>query len=55
MADQSPHIAKFILDLVSTASVRADDQTLGNVAAAKGWLNAIAIGSLLVKPVKVKK
>lgn len=54
--DQTKEIAKFILQLVNSASVRADDQTQGNVTAVKGWLNAIATGELVVtqKP-KVKK
>lgn len=51
IVDQTKEIAKFILQLVATASVRADDQTIANVGAVKGWLNAIAEGQLIVRPV----
>lgn len=46
--DQMKEIAKFTLQLVNSASVRADDQTMNNVGAVKNWLNAIASGQLVV-------
>lgn len=45
-------IAKFILVMVSKAMMPADDQTQANITACKGWLGAIANGSLEVKPVE---
>ena len=46
--DHTKEIAKFTLQLVNSATVRADDQTIANVNACKGWLNAIITGALVV-------
>lgn len=43
-------VAKFIRGVMSRATVPADDQTQANLAAAKGWLDAIATGALVVRP-----
>lgn len=53
--DQTKELAQFILRLVNTASVTANDQTIENVMAVKAWLNAVATGQLVVKPAKVAK
>ena len=53
--DPTKEMAKFVLQLIATATVRADDQTQQNVSAVKGWLNAIATGALIVKAPRVKK
>lgn len=48
-------LAKFILQMISRSTMPADDQTQSNIAAAKGWLKAIASGALVVKPAKAPK
>ena len=48
--DPTKEVASWILQMLSAVSVRADDETLQKVIAAKTWLKAIAEGRFIVKP-----
>lgn len=51
--DQTKEMAKFALQLIEGANVRADDATLGNALLVRKWLKAIAAGELVVaEPLK---
>jgi hypothetical protein len=49
------HIAKFIRAMVERSTMPADDNTQGNITAAKQWLDAVASGTLVVTAKKTKK
>ena len=48
--DPTQEMANWILLMLSSVTVRADDETLQKVIAAKSWLKAIMQGTLIVRP-----